>query len=131
MKSDRALCREVHLNVAYRGFCRLELTDSAPHHSSMSRIRDRFGEATFAEIFERLIRHWQEEGQRQGQRLLADASLREANAALNSLVDRAEGDPHARALKSYPGCYHDFKMGKRHRKYANPTHVSSTDPDAS
>ncbi|WP_041350958.1 transposase [Nitrosococcus watsonii] len=61
MKSDRALCREVHLNVAYRWFCRLEFTDSVPHHSSMSRIRDRFGESIFAEIFERLIRHWQEE----------------------------------------------------------------------
>ena len=45
MKSDRELCREVHLNLAYRWFCRLKLTDTVPDHSSMTRIRDRFGEA--------------------------------------------------------------------------------------
>src|SRR5262245_27253143 len=56
MKSDRELCREVHLNLAYRWFCRLKLSDAVPDHSSMTRIRDRFGEAAFSEIFERLIR---------------------------------------------------------------------------
>ncbi|QBQ54310.1 hypothetical protein [Nitrosococcus wardiae] len=64
----------------------------------MSRIRDRFGESIFAKIFERLIPYWQGEGQLRGQRLLADASLVEADAALNLLVEHAEGDPHAWAI---------------------------------
>ena len=50
MKLDRELCREVRLNFAYRWFCRLSLHDSVPDHSSMTRIRDRFGEATFTDI---------------------------------------------------------------------------------
>lgn len=54
-----------------------------------------------------------------------------AKAALTALVERAELDPHVRALKNYPRCYADFREGQRHRRYANPTHVSSTDPDAS
>lgn len=40
----------------------------------MSYIRDRFGEASFAELFERLIWYWQGEGQLRGQRLWADAT---------------------------------------------------------
>ena len=130
MKSDRELCREVHLNLAYRWFCRLSLHDAVPEHSSMTRIRDRFGEATFTEIFEKLIARWQQEGHIRGRRIVADASLVEADAAIDSLVERDDADPNARALKHYEHRYHDFKVGKRRRKLANQTHVSSSDPDA-
>ncbi len=130
MKSDRELCREVHLNLAYRWFCRLSLHDPVPDHSSMTRIRDRFGEATFTEIFERLIARWREAGHIRGRRLVADASLVEADTAVDSLVERDDADPDARALKNYERRYHDFKMGKRRRKLANQTHVSASDPDA-
>ena len=58
IKSDRELCREVHLNLTYRWFCRLKLTDPVPHHSSMTCIRDRLGKSGFTEIFERLISQW-------------------------------------------------------------------------
>jgi len=131
MKSDRELCREVHLNLAYRWFCRLGLHEPVPDHSSMTRIRDRFGERTFTEIFERLIARWQQQGHIGGRRIVADASLVEADAAVDSLVARDDADPDARALKNYERRYHDFKTGKRRRKYANQTHVSASDPDAS
>ncbi|MDH3691999.1 MAG: transposase [Gammaproteobacteria bacterium] len=116
MKSDRELCREVHLNLAYRWFCRLGLHEVVPDHSSMTRIRDRFGEATFTKIFDQLIARWQEAGHIRGRRIVADASLVEADAAVDSLVERDDADPNARALKDYERRYHDFKIGKRHRK---------------
>ena len=131
MKSDRELCREVHLNLAYRWFCRLSLHDAVPDHSSMTRIRDRLGEATFREIFEQLIARWGEQGHIRGRRIVADASLVEADAAVGSLVERDDADKNARALKDYERRYHDFKTGERRRKYANQTHVSASDPDAS
>ena len=130
MKSDRELCREVHLNLAYRWFCRLSLHDAVPEHSSMTRIRDRFGEATYIEIFEQLIARWQEQGHIRGRRIVVDASLVEADAAIDSMVERDDADPDARALKHYENRYHDFKAGKRRRKLANQTHVSASDPDA-
>ena len=130
MKSDRELCREVHLNLAYRWFCRLKLTDSVPDHSSMTRIRDRFGEAAFAEIFDCLLRGWKKSGHIKGKRIIADASLVEANASIDSLKEREDGDPNARELKKYDQRYHDFREGKRDRRVANQTHVSKTDPDA-
>jgi transposase len=75
MKCDRELCREVYLNLAYRWFCRLKLSDAVPHHSSITRIRDRLGEPIFAAIFKRLVGTWQMEGHLHGRRIVADATL--------------------------------------------------------
>ncbi|OIQ31559.1 MAG: IS5 family transposase, partial [Roseobacter sp. MedPE-SWchi] len=36
IRSERRLCEEVHLNLAYRWFCRLDLTDPVPDHSTFS-----------------------------------------------------------------------------------------------
>ena len=130
MKSDRELCREVHLNLAYRWFCRLSLHDVVPDHSSMTRIRDRFGEATFTVIFERLISRWKHQGHIHGRRIVADASLVQADASVDSMVEREDADPSARELKNYEHRYHDFRAGKRVRKIANQTHVSASDRDA-
>lgn len=37
IRSERRLCEEVHLNLAYRWFCRLDLSDPIPNHSTFSR----------------------------------------------------------------------------------------------
>ena len=39
IRSERRLCEEVHLNLAYRWFCRLGLTDRVPDHSTFSKNR--------------------------------------------------------------------------------------------
>ncbi len=39
IRSERRLCEEVHLNLAYRWFCRLDLTDPVPNHSTFSKNR--------------------------------------------------------------------------------------------
>jgi transposase len=39
IRSERRLCEEVHLNLAYRWFCRLDLTDRVPDHSTFSKNR--------------------------------------------------------------------------------------------
>ena len=41
IRSERRLCEEVHLNLAYRWFCRLGLTGEVPDHSTFSKNRDR------------------------------------------------------------------------------------------
>jgi len=128
--SDRKLCEEIHLNLAYRWFCRLNLEDPVPDHSSLTRIRDRFGVDTYQSVFEKLIHLLRENGFIKGQKVMADASLVEADASMNSLQQRAEGDPEARALRNYERRYHDFREGDKKRKVSNQTHVSQTDPDA-
>ena len=54
----------------------------------------------------------------------------EANASMDSLVERTDADPNARELKLYERRYHDFHEGIKQRKVSNQTHVSATDPDA-
>lgn len=39
IRSERRLCDEVHLNLAYRWFCRLDLNDPVPDHSTFSKNR--------------------------------------------------------------------------------------------
>ena len=46
IKSDRQLCEQIHLNIAFRWFCKFNLEDQVPDHSSLTRIRDRLGEET-------------------------------------------------------------------------------------
>ena len=50
IKSERQLCEQLQFNLAYRWFCRIPLEDEVPHHSSLSKIRSRFGEEVFKEI---------------------------------------------------------------------------------
>lgn len=47
IESDRQLCEEIQFNLAYRWFCKLNLEDKVPDHSSLTRIRDRFGLEVF------------------------------------------------------------------------------------
>ncbi|MBV2123453.1 MAG: transposase [Candidatus Thiodiazotropha sp. (ex Ctena orbiculata)] len=79
IKSDRKLCEEINLNLAYRWFCRLNLGDRIPDHSSLTRIRQRFGEETFQRVFEHFIDKWVEAGLVSGKKLISDASLIDAN----------------------------------------------------
>ena len=130
IQSDRRLCEEIHLNIAYRWFCGLNLDDKIPNHSSITRIRDRFGTGTYEKIFNTLLDQWRSQGIVKGKRVISDASMVEANAAMDSLVERDNDDPDLTPLKRYQHRYHDFKEGKRQRKVSNQTHVSYTDPDA-
>src|SRR3979490_2114332 len=55
IRSERALCREVQLNLAYRWFCGLGIEDKLPDHSAFSRARNaRFRES---DIFRRVFEH--------------------------------------------------------------------------
>jgi len=129
--SDRQLCKEIQVNLAYRWFIGLSLEDEVPDHSSLTRIRDRFGEEVFKEVFERIDEQCQKAGIVTGKKMIADAPLIEADASLDSMVEREEPDPDYRELRNYERRYHDFTTGNKKRKISNQTHVSSTDPDSS
>src|SRR4029077_9095606 len=57
IRSERALCREVQLNLAYRWFCGLGIEDNIPDHSAFSRARnERFHDSDiFRRVFERVF----------------------------------------------------------------------------
>jgi transposase len=89
IRSERRLCEEVHLNLAYRWFCRLGLEDSIPDHSTFSKNRHgRFRESdTFRHVFESVLRRCMTEGLVGGEGFAIDASVVRADA------NRARGVP--------------------------------------
>ena len=77
-----------------------------------------------------MLLQWQKQGRFTGKQIVVDATLVKANASMDSLVKREDGDPNTRVLKQYEKRNHDFQYGKRKRRVANQTHVSASDPDA-
>ena len=82
IRSERRLCEEVHLNLAYRWFCGLDLADPVPDHSTFSKNRHgRFRDSDLLRhVFETVVARCITEGLVSGQRLAVDASLIEADS---------------------------------------------------
>ena len=82
IRSERRLCEEVHLNLAYRWFCRLGLDGAVPDHSTFSKNRHgRFRDSdVLRQLFETIVRRCMEEGLVGGEGFAVDASLIKADA---------------------------------------------------
>jgi transposase len=82
IRSERRLCEEVHLNLAYRWFCRLGLEAKMPDHSTFSLNRNgRFRDSDlFRHVFEATVRRCMREGLVGGDGFAVDASLIQADA---------------------------------------------------
>jgi transposase len=83
IRSERKLCQEVELHLAYRWFCKLDLDDKIPHHSTFSENRlGRFRESDLLRhIFERVVLAAMAMGLVKGEGFAVDASVLEANAS--------------------------------------------------
>src|SRR5262247_2440589 len=77
IRSERRLCEEVHLNLAYRWFCRLGLEDAVPEHSTFSKNRHgRFRESdAFRHVFETVLERCMSEGLLGAEGFAIDASV--------------------------------------------------------
>jgi transposase len=82
IRSERRLCEEVHLNLAYRWFCRLGLEGTVPNHSSFSKNRHgRFRESdALRRLFETVLERCMAEGLVRGEGFAIDASVIKADA---------------------------------------------------
>ena len=109
IRSERQLCDEVHLNLAYRWFCKLGLEDEVPNHSSFSKNRHgRFRQSeAFRQLFEDVLKRCMMEGLVQGEGFATDASIIKANAQrMNSvpgmeIMDWLNGEDPSRPAKEY------------------------------
>ena len=82
IRSERALCREVQVKLAYRWFCGLSIEDTVPDHSAFSRARnERFRDSDiFRHVFEQVVETCIEAGLVGGEGFAVDASLIVADA---------------------------------------------------
>lgn len=92
IKSERRLEEEVSLNLAYRWFCELELTERVPDHSTFSQNRRRRfkDNALFREMFNDIVIQCIEKGIVSGETVVADGSFLPANVSLKSSIEVVE-----------------------------------------
>jgi transposase len=93
VRSERRLCEEVHLNLAYRWFCRLGLNGDVPDHSTFSKNRHgRFRDSDLMRhLFETVLRRCMDEGLVGGVGFAVDASLIKADASRQKGIEGSQG----------------------------------------
>src|SRR6202012_1303455 len=106
IRSERRLCDEAHLNLAYRWFCRLGLDGDVPDHSTFSKNRHgRFRESDLLRrVFEIVLRRCIREGLVGGEGFAVDASLIKADANRQKGIEGDKGLPSeaaGRAIDEY------------------------------
>jgi transposase len=136
IRSERVLCRDVAVNLAYRWFCGLSIEDKVPDHSVFSRARnERFGNCgVYRSLFERVVGACIEAGLVGGEGFAVDASLIEADANKHRSIPGMQWskdiDPAKaqRAVKEYLATLDDPAYGAASE--VTPKFVSPSDPAA-
>lgn len=143
IRSERRLCEEVHLNLAYRWFCRLDLEQRVPDHSTFSKNRHgRFRQSdAFRYVFETVLRRCMKESLVGGEGFAIDASVIKADAnrargvSSSEAAGWSEGEAPTRAVREYlqaldaanPATEDDPPEGP---PSTPPKNISLTDPEA-
>jgi transposase len=132
VRSERQLCREVDLNLAYRWFCRLGLDGAVPDHSTFSKNRyGRFRESDiYRMLFEEIVEQCLKAGLVPGEGFAVDGTFICADASRERRVETVEAiqqrDTSSRPVREYLAAL----------DAGNPAHeggakyLSPTDPSA-
>ena len=129
VRSERELIDTIPLRIDWLWFLGYDLDSEIPDHSVLSKARARWGVAAFQHFFERIVWQCVEAGLVDGTKLFTDASLIDADASNNSVVD-------TRSVKKYlKRNYRQLEKRLDERSVskqtpANSRYISSTDPDA-
>ncbi|MDQ3791288.1 MAG: transposase, partial [Actinomycetota bacterium] len=84
LRSERQLMRVVADRLSLRWYLSYDLYEPLPDHSSLARIRERYGLEAFRRFFERIVEECFEAGLVWGEELFFDSTKLEANAAVDS-----------------------------------------------
>ena len=136
VRSERELMDTLPERLDWLWFLGLTIESSLPDHSVLSKARTRWGQDAFKHFFERIVLQCVEAGLVDGTRIFMDASLIDADASNNSVVD-------THALKRYLNeRYRELEKrldtvesaeadSRKTKTVVNSRYVSTTDSDAS
>ena len=123
---DRKLMREAQVNLAIRWFAGYRLDDKLPDHSSLTKIRQRWGTERFKKIFLKTVQSCIEAGLVNGETVHVDATLIRADVSWESVTTE-----HAETVIKENTSEDDKPKGPgRPKKQPKPKKRSTTDPDA-
>jgi len=133
IRSERRLCEEVHLNLAYRWFCRLGLDGAVPDHSTFSKNRHgRFRDSDLLrKVFETTVRRCLAEGLVGGEGFAVDASMIKADANRQRSAPGSEWvapETASHAVREYLAVLDDAAFGAA--TPVVPKFISHADPAA-
>ena len=130
VRSERELMDTIPLRLDWMWFLGYDLDDEIPNHSVLSKARTRWGVEAFRCFFQRVVGQCASAGLIDGSKLFVDASLMDADASNNSVVNQQVLSRYLNAryrrLEKQLEQTDTAKRGKANRKY-----ISTTDPDAS
>jgi transposase len=130
VRSERELMDTIPMRLDWLWFLGYDLDSEIPNHSILSKARARWGVEAFKIFFERIVWQCVEAGLVDGKKLFVDASLIDANASNNSVVD-------TQSLKRYVNESYEVleerldDLEAQKTTPANSRYISTTDPDAS
>jgi transposase len=133
IRSERRLCEEVHLNLAYRWFCALGLTGAVHDHSTFSKNRHgRFRDSDLLRrLFDTVLQRCLEEGLVGGEGFAVDASLIRADVSERTRIYGSAGlppDAVSRAVDEYLAVLDDAAFGAASK--LTPKFIAPADPAA-
>src|ERR1700688_3180010 len=132
IRFERRLCEEVELHLAYRWFCRLDLDDKVPDHSTFSVNRHgRFRDSDlFRQVFEAVVRACMDAGLVKGKAFAVDPSVMEAaasryHAKAPDEIDWSAAERQTRAVAEFLSGLEDERPDAERKP---PKVISPTDP---
>lgn len=140
IESERGICWRCADSLSLRTFLGLELTDSVPEHSSLSRIRRRFGVDLYEEVFRFVLRVVEAAGLLHGKVVGVDSTYLRADASMKAIVRRDTNEKYDAYLKRLakesgiekPTAEDARRMDRKRKKKktSNKNWASATDSDA-
>jgi len=132
---ERALFRDLPMRIDWLWFLGYDLSSALPNHSILSKARKRWGAEVFYKLFARTIEMCMRAGLVDGRDMLADSSLIDANASIDSLFRVAEQVAQS-AMARLDESEDQNSIGATHQEEDEPSpekepkYRSRTDPDA-
>src|SRR3712207_91641 len=105
IRSERQLMKVAADRLSVRWFLGYDLHEPLPDHSSLTRIRERYGLEVFRRFFEQIVEMCMDAGLVWGKELFFDSTKVEADAAVGSLAPRWTVEIHLEGL---------FEAGEAH-----------------
>ena len=140
LSSERAIAWRVADSLSLRAFLDLDVTETTPNHSTLSRTRRLIDVETHSAVFTWVLERLSEAGLVKGKTVGVDATTLEANAAMRSIERRDTGDSYdafVRGLAEASGIATPtraelarFDRSRKGRKTSNAEWMSPQDPDA-
>ncbi len=134
IRHERKLCEEVKLHLAYRWFCKLDLDDAVPHHSTFSENRlNCYRESDILRhVFERVVMACMAQGLVKGEGFAVDASVMEANASryrgkAPDEIDWTQSGRQSRAVAEYLA---SLEQEEPNSDRKSPKVISLSDPSS-